>query len=851
MPGRPSQPNLSAGHQVDLDAGFNCNQRLPACFPSDGLSGEYSAVAGDKSKSSAQRQASALLADAEQHYEKGLVQEAIDLSTEAAMQFKAEKDLTAAADAIRLSIQALRLKAEVSFGDPLEARKLAEKELAQFQAKSDKLGEAAMLLSLVELKESEDVLLAGSEAAQVTEMATKARDIFKEAGDKKREGLSLVALADLHLRPGLSDDTVHQALECAEQGLELCTAAGYQAGEARCLHALAVAKSLGEEAAGIRHGHRDGMEAAKEAMQVYRDLERPRSAANELHTLALLALRKKDYPQARNYAKQACDEIQDLSGACGMWQAAMSKTLVLAYGLCNDVDKALAKAKQSMEFFQERSYEAGEASANEMLAQAYFFKAEASKDAPTAEENEGDEEPSEADNPLRQALLAAQDARGIYQSIGARASEAKLALKIAQLYLAMDDHRKGLTYAEEAQSIAQELASPELEGVCLQVQVKAMHDSGDVKAAMGKAIECMNLFQDLQLQPQAGLSMLNCSMLSALQGELDEALEMAAKAQGAFRESRNVRHEIDSLRLLVELHAFNKEPEKAVKFALKALNMTREYKCLEDEVHILLRIVHLYLDQEAKVLEEGLDAARFDTQASKYLKEAAAAASRLQSNTLLGSVAHARGYVNLTAGRFQDALKAATNALEIFRGLGDLQGEGNTWMLVSEVHFHNDKKDKAKDVANKALEVFKRIPGLDGREGEAQVKEILQKVQQSQAYILASPDQVAQLAAGGGQADGVVAAASSGGAGAAEVAPALDSGTVRSMISHIVNEVIGVEDIEDDSPLMEAGMDSLSSLDFRNKLKSTFTGVSLPASTVFDYPSVSAITNLIVEESGK
>jgi len=342
--------------------------------------------------------------------------------------------------------------------------------------------------------------------------------------------------------------------------------------------------------------------------------------------------------------------------------------------------------------------------------------------------------------------------------------------------------------------------------------------------------------------------MLNCSMLHALQGETEEAVDMALKAQEGFKRTKNVAQEIDSLRLLVELQAFSKQPEQAIKYAMKALNISRELGCREDEVQILLRLVHLYLDQEAAQLNEGLDAARFDVQASKYLKEAGIAASRLESKPLLGAVAHTRGYVHLTAGRFQEALQAATQALALFKSLGDAQGEGNTWLLVAEVHFHNDKKEKAKDVANKALATFANLPGLRGREGEAQANEILAKCQQSQMYVLASPEEAARMAA---PVDGGQALAMSSAGPSQEVSKALEPGFVRGAIADIVNEVIGVDDISDDAPLMEAGMDSLSSLDFRSKLKGTFQGANLPASVIFDYPTVGALTNLIVEESQK
>ena len=53
-----------------------------------------------------------------------------------------------------------------------------------------------------------------------------------------------------------------------------------------------------------------------------------------------------------------------------------------------------------------------------------------------------------------------------------------------------------------------------------------------------------------------------------------------------------------------------------------------------------------------------------------------------------------------------------------------------------------------------------------------------------------------------------------------------------------------------DTPLMESGLDSLSAVAFRNELSKTFQGIgALPAALMFDYPSVRAITEHIVDRS--
>ena len=52
----------------------------------------------------------------------------------------------------------------------------------------------------------------------------------------------------------------------------------------------------------------------------------------------------------------------------------------------------------------------------------------------------------------------------------------------------------------------------------------------------------------------------------------------------------------------------------------------------------------------------------------------------------------------------------------------------------------------------------------------------------------------------------------------------------------------------DTQPLMEAGLDSLAAVELRNGLASTF-GLELPATLVFDHPTITALAGYVVEHA--
>ena len=71
-------------------------------------------------------------------------------------------------------------------------------------------------------------------------------------------------------------------------------------------------------------------------------------------------------------------------------------------------------------------------------------------------------------------------------------------------------------------------------------------------------------------------------------------------------------------------------------------------------------------------------------------------------------------------------------------------------------------------------------------------------------------------------------------------------------MSKIAAQVLG-EAIAMDTPLMEAGLDSISSVEVGNSVAAAF-GVELPATITFDYPTLQALAGFIhsrVQSSGQ
>lgn len=69
---------------------------------------------------------------------------------------------------------------------------------------------------------------------------------------------------------------------------------------------------------------------------------------------------------------------------------------------------------------------------------------------------------------------------------------------------------------------------------------------------------------------------------------------------------------------------------------------------------------------------------------------------------------------------------------------------------------------------------------------------------------------------------------------------------VVSQLKEIVSGILGGA-VAEDQPLMEAGLDSLAAVELRNTVGAKF-GVELPATVIFDYPSIRALAQHLTEQ---
>lgn len=226
-------------------------------------------------------------------------------------------------------------------------------------------------------------------------------------------------------------------------------------------------------------------------------------------------------------------------------------------------------------------------------------------------------------------------------------------------------------------------------------------------------------------------------------------------------------------------------------------------------------------------------------------KNALGLAKRNDNRELMGTSLVQITRCHLVNAKFDKAIKSAVEAQELLHEVNDRKQEAMAMAYHAEALLALKKKEEAASIAERAHWLAKSSGNLVAEAYAAQVHNAVfaeeRQIAQAQAPLLQVQDD-SSVAAEAGQSVAVP-----------EKKPALILQDVIDIIHKHALEATGGgdEEVFNDSSLMDAGMDSLSSVAFRNTLQRALPGINLPASLMFDYPTINQISDYVVEESSK
>merc|ERR1712137_766177 len=213
-----------------------------------------------------------------------------------------------------------------------------------------------------------------------------------------------------------------------------------------------------------------------------------------------------------------------------------------------------------------------------------------------------------------------------------------------------------------------------------------------------------------------------------------------------------------------------------------------------------------------------------------YASEACLVSTQHVHKVLSASAHYTLAQVLFLRGRGEDALRESEVAIMLFRDLRH-RDEAEALLLGSRAQNLAGRPDEALTLVTEALEMFRQDGNAQGERSALGVLESI--LRRGQSAVAFRP---------------TVTATSSNDEQRAKPKIAVDSTAITKTVMFAAQEIMEEGDeLAMDDPLMEAGLDSLAVVSFRNDLVRMIPGVPMPATLVFDFPTVRMLSEHIVE----
>jgi len=452
------------------------------------------------------------------------------------------------------------------------------------------------------------------------------------------------------------------------------------------------------------------------------------------------------------------------------------------------------------------------------------------------------------------AAQALREAKELYGQLGDQMGEALV--QYARVHLSMEQGKpeQALRAAEDARALFQELGNVRWGAEALLAGCHVHRATGEFSRLVKGAREANELFEEAGDARAAAAALLEISDVHLTSGHHQAALEAAEDAAEVLKEAGYKRGRAEALSLMASIHLAIEEPERALTLAQEARELCKRAEDRggeADALHLLTNCSLACAAQEALAQPgEGgnrgtaLLAASQPPRSATALKSARDAvdmARRIGDGDRLALALQSLARALMLNGCIDEAQGVLDEVVTVSRQAKEEGARSAAFTARAEAHLLGDRPDLALMAADKALAL---THGLGDRRGEAYAREVITHIVGSDEPQEAS-EEVAEPEEEEDDDDEPFAAQED----SQQLSVGPDPGLVRGKVHELAASATGVdEDYADDSPFMEAGLDSLSAVEFRNRLQKEFQ-VSLPAAVMFDHPTVTSLVEHLVEET--
>jgi len=837
----------------------------PIDIVTDGLAPHYAALSADASTTV--REAAALFVHAEGQLDLGCSgPEVVAEAAEALKLFRGTGRADAVTDSLRLCVHAQRARAEAlvwegDLGGKVEqalrkARLLVSEELELSQELGNPRSEAAMLLCQAEL---------GDEAEK---HAVSAASKFEQAKEPKMQALAFLVLSRLRQNGG--------AALAAQQALQVAQGAKDSRGKALAELHLALAQIGSGKSTDIPKGS-DAPGAKK-------------LRGSLLCALSKQRLQENDSAAALPLAREAHGIFQELQYGKG-WEAAALGSMVDALIDTGDAKQALQSAEQAVAKLKARDLKEG-ARAMHHLVHAMVANDQHQDAMKVAEEAVEISCQDLADHHsevvlyltiarsylrakrYRQAGESASRAETALQELGSSEDAESLTKFISSLQSAISDgeseHRQAASefanrQVEDRKVTSQkekEVAYPsyEPEVPYPSYEVPDVPDGDDASAhahsflasfrehmskskpdeALKAASIAVDLFYDMEDKAGEAQALMSVAASHIHVESFKLALWALNSSLEISRELDDRASQAEALHTLAAVHNYMQNPKDALLLAHEGLGIF--HSDLQDR-NGMMKMYFVIIDSYALIFGDVSAADRLSKPKHKGDAEKALSAGKKASKLAMefdtfteGLAQHYLCSAFMMVGKYKDALCAAEDAKVLFKKAGEENGQIQASIAMGEALVALRRTTRAKAVLQEAQKKAKQ--GSHEQELD-RISSLLTDLSAEATLAV-----VAQVAAPVG---GWMESAPSVGQAQVSAYSAPDQVEISRRIWDISRDMTGEEEMDADTPFMDAGIDSLASVELRTSLQKQF-GVPLPSTVMFNYPTRSSIAEFIANE---
>jgi acyl carrier protein len=672
-----------------------------------------------------------------------------------------------------------------------------------------------------------------------------AEEVIKAPSDPKLEAAAYMVLA----RTYLLKKKATEMKDAAGKALTLFSSLRDVPGQAKALHMKALAYlTSGDGVSAVRN--------AQKALAIYKE-----SGDMQGQVFELTAIAKMQLSQAKPYAAlHAASVAYPMATKTDMSSYAAGSFEALAlYLVCGGLvesgraAQAVEKAKAGLKKFKTPAEEiAGYCIL--MYAQLYSNPDDALDTASEARSVnvQGDAQldllymtayaqvkcgqTEEAAKTLRQAVNAYGDA-GQYSNLKGPEAEA---LRMISFALSGAEDKEILDEALQAAQEAKDcfkndgLKSDEASALILMSVLKSQKEAM-AEELIGMLKEAQELYSEVEDSAGEG-SVLN--LLTDLHVGSEQnaaALEYATSSVELYEKSGDEEAQAEALQAAANIYMTMKDYESAEEKIEEAQELRNVSKSLRATLSIML--AKLYIEEGMEDTEQEQE---YKIKALKAAQTAVALGGQSGKKNLWAVALSWQSQVLAWGARAEEAIVLAEKSEKAFADTNDLKGQVMAMIKVAQLLKIMGKKADAKTKAQDAL-TFAQENTLPEAEKEAQslIDSMVEK-------------RPARKAAGGRTRivrKKVKKLRKKGGGGAVAKSGGLDLAASTAKVSQLVKNVLADEDdLANDMPFMEAGVDSLGSVQLVTDVGKEFK-MALAPSVVFDFPSVRALAEHLVAEA--